>query len=692
MEGRGLCLRGPTREELEALKGGSPTSVASAPFKSDCAECKFCGVSYLVRSQVRSLDAQLREAKENLAKTQGELEAALARSGNNGEHAKSTITGLSSVSDLGQPQQEAEEYITRDEHFRVVAREQTSAKLRYDELLKREIRRHNSDLVDIKKRHVAELEKERFRGGGNSAMKASLRDFKAQVLHLKSDCDMYRATFLQELQKSKTQLTVAFQRALALELEKKRHAWSRRSHDDASQSEKIRSLEKENAELQRQRRELIEQYEQKLFDIKSLEDRLEQRHEEERKALEHRSAASIKALDEELRDKRALVYTLEATLVRTEKQSSLAEEKAQDTLNRLNSLEKQLEEESKRCRELEVGAREYQSSIASKDAMIDRLQREAGESGNAARMAQSKGTELERQLAEHQHKVGDLSEQLESIKRIHKADMAERDRLAAQRAKGAAKQLQDQLESDRARFESEKIQLIETVKAMRSRLDGALNDAKKYRGEAESCKKRLSLVVNSKDLMQQQLEMFGQKIRAHDELQSSMSRLQKELEYEKQSHLQSRQELETSRAEQVGALHRELEHAKGEVTRLREKHNLLSSKVEDASTRAASSKTELEDALHANKKLGQEKQDFLQEIEHLKAQLASSQQQSKSDIIVQPGVDEEGIEVLEKHMIKLSKLVRQKEAEIMVLQETVHRQCQERTLLMERIDRANNHR
>jgi len=43
---------------------------------------------------------------------------------------------------------------------------------------------------------------------------------------------------------------------------------------------------------------------------------------------------------------------------------------------------------------------------------------------------------------------------------------------------------------------------------------------------------------------------------------------------------------------------------------------------------------------------------------------------------------EDGIELLEKHLIKLSELVRQKDMEIRVLQETVHRQCLERTQLL----------
>jgi hypothetical protein len=45
-------------------------------------------------------------------------------------------------------------------------------------------------------------------------------------------------------------------------------------------------------------------------------------------------------------------------------------------------------------------------------------------------------------------------------------------------------------------------------------------------------------------------------------------------------------------------------------------------------------------------------------------------------------LDEEGIEVLEAHMIKLSELVREKDQTIRVLEATVHRQCAERTEML----------
>jgi septal ring factor EnvC (AmiA/AmiB activator) len=50
-------------------------------------------------------------------------------------------------------------------------------------------------------------------------------------------------------------------------------------------------------------------------------------------------------------------------------------------------------------------------------------------------------------------------------------------------------------------------------------------------------------------------------------------------------------------------------------------------------------------------------------------------------------LDEEGIEVLEAHMIKLSELVRQKDQTIRVLEATVHRQCVERTEMLKTMER-----
>jgi len=48
-------------------------------------------------------------------------------------------------------------------------------------------------------------------------------------------------------------------------------------------------------------------------------------------------------------------------------------------------------------------------------------------------------------------------------------------------------------------------------------------------------------------------------------------------------------------------------------------------------------------------------------------------------------VDHGGLEALEHHVIKLSTLVRQKDSEIRILQATVHRQCEERTKLLQHL-------
>jgi hypothetical protein len=210
MSSRKLTLRGPTREELAELRSGprGSSTLASSTFdRKKCstggdAECKFCGVSYLVRSQVRDLHEQLREAHEEIEKRAAELEQA---QDNNSNRHDTNAACPESRDDLSS----CPEMMTRDAFMRGIACEKAKAQIEYENQLTNQIRRHNAELAALRKESSVGLKGER------AAALQKLRSSTAQVEKLKTECAGLKAMVFRQTSICKVQLGEAAKTLLA---------------------------------------------------------------------------------------------------------------------------------------------------------------------------------------------------------------------------------------------------------------------------------------------------------------------------------------------------------------------------------------------------------------------------------------------------------------------------------------------
>lgn len=705
---KGLALREPTREELDESRNIKDQDVVELPKKVKALPrkdtvCKFCGVSYLIFSEVRCLEKQLEQAQIQLAKAIKEKDQAVAGSNQKSEDIvgqnQKEIENESNHTDPDMLPPKTEKMFTKEElakalakeHARVVEDEQRRAK----EILEKEKNLHREQLKkEIQK--LKDIHKEKQRGVERKleqdikSYQLSLSEerlkHKSTIAGLKANCD----TRIEAISKSNEENKLFFQQKLDEMQREMKEAIGK--VNDASQG-KLNLVIQEKDSLQEKLAKALEECSGANNKQEEMEVKL--------RSLQGEAEMNNRKIKAELESTRQKLNERSQHLVRTKEQMDMKATEFCEMLKEKSDLEGKYLQSNQEIEALK-------EKVNSKENALSEIERKYSE---LATEYQGEKVKFEIALKEHITKGKELEQNNEKLEEM----------LASQRKE--IKDLEESIESQsnisnvkldhtKKSLQSEIVQLQLLCKQKQDRLQLVEKQGlDKERDFIERIKQLESQFSQSKNIANQRIkqveESFQQKtierLTEIEGLKKSLSRAQSEI-----SNLRQIEEYTDEMIQEIESLKGQLEQEKSKTAEqatmlskqeqeqiLRSK-NILQTEIANLTKKLQAAEESYRDLLVQNQGMEAQKEQLetslVQQdkvIQKLETQISGlklhSQKLDSKNLHTDSGGSLEGIEVLEKHMIKLSELVRKKDAELRVLEATVHRQCLERTQLLARL-------
>ena len=611
-------LRDPTRHELHNGPGREKLPEEVRSMSRDETVCKFCGVSYLVFSEIKELEKRLTATERELANAKSshaKIDALKRRVAELDEESQKGSEALIAAR-LSYEANEMDWERTTSEKTRMMQKE--FEKALEDAAAKAQKRLHMEKLrSDMHLKSLGRHKRLALR------MQAEFQSQRSQLGNLRDDavrCEQDTAN-----------LASAVQRELRSMSEKI--------------EERVRARVREAEETVRKQCEVGAKYAKGIMD----------------KVTAERDTARAELSEFRAKHTKELSRAMEEAEARRKTQEQDFEARERDWASELERVKGEREEMAQRLKE------HRRSSVQESNEMTKlRLEN--------ARLAGDKDT-MARQLTVMRDDAKALRSSIAAAEKELLASKGREDALESEWRK-CKHALQEAL-SNRQRAD----ELVQELQALLKQAETA-RDA-----QSEKCASLEALLDEAKEA---HLLLSKQSQGAHASLEESYRKKSEEFGQFK-SRVQSELEDAYSRCEDLGS---ELASSREQWERLlqkeMEKSRLLSARLENSESAAnaerkakhnlreelSESVANLEAAQRLAKKLSGE-------LEATKAALAQERVNAES----RGGAFEEGLEGLERHLIHMSEIIRQKEVEIKLLKATVHKECKERTELMEQLER-----
>ncbi|GBG34905.1 Laminin subunit alpha-2 [Hondaea fermentalgiana] len=658
--GRRLALKDVTREELHGTKGDAlrelPNAVKSLA-RADTV-CRFCGVSYLIFNEFKDIEKQLQAAQEA-------LQAATHKNNDDDERIEQAVRERSKQWGLEKARLEqasAERAKAHAKEIKAIADRANRKRLQLQQQVARlarslgALRNESEALRSSTKRELRAHKSASLQSLQVVLDKASAFDHCLQAARLAAQRQEDEANRMRS----------------ALQATTEEHAQSTKILTQKLASLEQSSQTKAEADLASVRHV----YETRLKDAS-------QAHARELKALVARQEASISKLQEtnETRKQDALKQIEETwsqkhdVLVQRLKDAEAANaeilaRRAQDT----EMMKQQLASAEEASRAAKADEKRHLETSKTLQARISDLE------GSQAALEKALNTALQaREQADK--KSTDLEVTLQSTMTQHERELAEFRTELEERAKTTSEHATRRIDSQQEELNAMHKQYAESVAA---------------RQEADELRKRAD-------------DRYEQELTARINLENVHAELGKELEETRAAADKARKEVESLRkisseladrareqykmledATQTARQRREeaLQNTQERCETLQTQVSLLQKEVQEGKTRYRDLERELcalqENQVRRKEEEEKESQTLRQTANSLReteARYRALEAEVKLLRNVEPAPAQD-LQQLEHHMLRLSSLVREKDAEIKVLQATVHRQCMERTSLL----------
>ena len=610
--------QGPSREEL-------PKAVQEMP-KSDTV-CKFCGVSYLVFSEIKELEKRLLSSEDKIKEYTNRLsqfdqmKAALENLANKRENQQNQLAIMEEEWQCRTNAMKNRLEMLEDDNqeLREVAstrKGQLNRQTRQLGRIRLALKREKESLLSIRSNTSTVM------GDMESVMKSTLHEVNVMALRLKSETEAREAG-------DNLRRTLRGQME-ALEIE-----WKA---DVARLEERLRLQAQERDDAHTQVvATLKEEHRIAEEDLKAgLQAEIEKNQELEGKLRALGAEMAAKSTNVEGREK-ALLDQLSATKAAVHA-SQLEVGSLQKTLDELRAELTNVQVAKKKLETEHSALKNDRDSLSVNLESVQKArEREANGFQKELKGAQSEIVELKIQLnsfKDLESTLADSKKQLQSALDTIKEQDTELDKLRANHG-NALSETQTQLDAARAEYRAS----LERMRAEHA------EEIERIKREHEGLFKELT----------EQHERKVEESKRHLSVAEGCARSAKVEKNELAACLEADRERIQVLVEQVNALRKEREDAE---------EKLLSQK--GALDQLGMIKSRLKD-----KEM---------EVERLNAKLKEVADNGERET-------SEGLEMLEKHLIKLSDKVRKKDKEISNLEATVHRQCRERQGLLEEVSK-----
>lgn len=677
MQSRRLVLKEVTREELHESKDQARHELPKAVQKMSRADtvCRFCGVSYLIFNEFKDLESKLQVTQEELQEAK--------RTNNLDERIEQALTEQASKFDLERKQLQAK-FNKQESNFVKDIQQRDDLAHRKQLVLQQQIARLARSLGSIRTEHesLRSFVKKSIRTE-RSTLQDAFRNVIDRAGSIEHGISKHQNEALSHEQKAvelhseilkQTQEVNEFKREIKRLQEDLQAA---QTNAASSISDLTSKTEADISNLQKEHRKEVESLVKKHMhmlekeraeNITRVQD-LKANWSSERLRIEAEAHANLSQLrnDLEKRFREERIKQFESHSLEIE-QGKLTMRTVQERLKGIES-----EREHLQC-DLETLKTKYahmqekftQAEKARLDVLTD-LQQAQGSANEASSQCAKFEAELRITIDHHTSEVQRLEAEISKLQ----------DCAGALRSKEEATAIE--LANIRQQSAQQSLRLEETL----DKLQDANERIKQMQSLVQSIETQNAIEQSSvvreleKQLQKAQdnaTQTSVQALKEKRQVEAELISLRAEVEDTKQVIAKANQKIDILEAslqaknaslQQVEALCKELQ---SETTNLR----LIRAQCENYKQQLA----ELQGVRNHCKDL--EKQ--LADVNNTIQNTAKQQNTTSSDEVIGPSFED--LEALEQHMIRLSGLVRQKDAEIKVLQATVHRQCLERTSIL----------